>query len=156
MSSSRTFRWPRAVRRIGFVFGMLSVFAPLFSQDRAVNIIPRPSYRSLNVSHHPIKVDVRVVIVPVTVVDAKDYPVTDLSKSCFKLYENNVEQDVLTFQKEDGPVSVGFIVDTSRSMANRMEPSIAAIQRFLMNGMPGDEYMMMQFSSSPNLITQIG
>jgi hypothetical protein len=38
---------------------------------------------------------------------------------------------VLTFHKEDGPVSVGFIVDKSRSMTDRMELSIAAVGQFL-------------------------
>ena len=153
MSFSRTFKWPRAVLRIGIVCCMLLPINPLFSQDGAVNIMPRSSYRSPNLSRSAIKVDVRVVLVPVTVVDARDYPVTDLPRSSFKVYENNVEQDVLTVHKEDGPVSVGFIVDTSRSMANRMEFSIAAIEQFLKTGMPGDEYMSMRFSSSPSLIT---
>jgi Ca-activated chloride channel family protein len=152
MSHSRKFRWLRVVHLVG-IGGCIAVFCPVFSQETAVNIIPRTSYRGPTPSRPAIKVDVRVVLVPVTVVDSQDYPVTSLPRSSFKVYENDVEQDVLTFHKEDGPVSVGFIVDTSRSMARRMEPSIAAIEQFLKTGMPGDEYMLMRFSSNPSLIT---
>ena len=78
-----------------------------------------------------MKVDVSMKLVPITVMDAKDQPVTNLSPSSFRVFEDNVEQKVVSFHREEGPVSVGFIFDASGSMKNRMDRSIAAIQQFL-------------------------
>lgn len=94
----------------------------------------------------------RMILVPVTVTDAMDHPVTDLSKSSFRVFEDNVEQDVRSLHKEDGPASVGFIIDTSRSMTPRMAASVAAIEQFLKTNVPGDEYFLVSFADSPTLI----
>jgi VWFA-related protein len=101
-----------------------------------------------------MKTDVRMVLVPVTVTDSSDCPVADLPKSSFKVFEDNVEQNVVSLLKEDGPVSVGFIVDTSGSMTDRMEPSIAAIEQFLNTTIPGDEYFLLRFSTSSEMAVE--
>src|SRR5207237_2501257 len=99
-----------------------------------------------------MKVDVSMKLVPITVMDAKDQPVTNLSPSSFRVFEDNVEQKVVSFHREEGPVSVGFIFDASGSMKNRMDRSIAAIQQFLNTLMPGDEFFLIRFSDRPELI----
>jgi Ca-activated chloride channel homolog len=100
-----------------------------------------------------LKVETTMVLVPVTVTDAKDHPVTDLTPGAFRVFEDNIEQKVVSFQQEDGPVSVGFIFDTSSSMKKRMEKSVAAIQQFLKTSMPHDEFFLIRFADSPKLVT---
>jgi VWFA-related protein len=99
-----------------------------------------------------MKVDVSMKLVPITVTDAKDQPVTNLSPSSFRVFEDNVEQKVVSFHREEGPVSVGFIFDASGSMKNRMDRSIAAMKQFLNTLMPGDEFFLIRFSDRPALI----
>jgi VWFA-related protein len=100
-----------------------------------------------------LRLDVSMVLVPVTVVDATDRPVFDLSRERFRIFEDNVEQKISSFAFEDGPVSVGFVFDSSSSMKNRMSVSADAMQRFLMTAAPGDEFSLVQFSDRPALVT---
>jgi len=93
-----------------------------------------------------------MVLVPVTVTDAGDRPVTDLALDAFKVFEDNVEQKIANVSQEDGPVSVGFIFDASSSMKNRMDVSIKAIEQFLKSMMPGDEYFLVSFSEKPTVV----
>jgi Ca-activated chloride channel homolog len=100
-----------------------------------------------------LKVETTMVLVPITVTDAKDHPVTDLTPNAFRVFEDNIEQKVVSFQQEDGPVSVGFIFDASSSMKKRMEKSVGAIEQFLKTTMPHDEFFLIRFADSPKMVT---
>jgi Ca-activated chloride channel homolog len=100
-----------------------------------------------------MKVDVNMILLPVTVTDSKDQPVMDLSPDSFRVLEDNIEQQVVSFHREEGPVSVGFIFDASGSMKNRMDRSIAAIQQFLETLTKGDEFFLIRFNDRPQLVT---
>lgn len=63
--------------------------------------------------------DTRLVLLHATVVDNKGNIITDLPRSSFKVYENNVEQPLKLFRREDVPISLGLIVDNSGSMRMR-------------------------------------
>jgi VWFA-related protein len=97
--------------------------------------------------------DVNMVLVPVTVTDLADRPVTDLKTNAFKVFEDGVEQTVVSLHREDGPVSMGFIFDASSSMKNRMDPSVKAMEQFLKSTIPGDEYFLIRFSDRPEMLT---
>ena len=118
-----------------------------------VSITPRNSLLSTATSRATLKVDVSMVLVPVRVTDLTDRPVTDLSRSSFRLFEDNIEQTILSVHTEDGPVSVGFVFDASGSMKKQMDCSIAAVQQFLSTHMLGDEYFLIRFSYRPAIIT---
>src|SRR5215475_2057357 len=62
------------------------------------------------------RIDVTMVLVPVTVTDQMDRPVMDLTSGSFKIFEDGVEQSVVSVHREDGPISIGFIFDASTSM----------------------------------------
>ena len=105
---------------------------PEGTDEPRVNITPRNSLRSRPTASRPtLKVDVNMILLPVTVTDSTDHPVTDLPADSFRVLEEDVEQKVVSLHREEGPVSVGFVFDASSSMKNRMDPSIAAIPRFL-------------------------
>ena len=62
-----------------------------------------------------LRVDVNLVLVPVTVTDSLGRCVTGLDKQNFRIYEGKEEQDIRHFSSEDSPVSLGIIsVDTGR------------------------------------------
>ena len=127
---------------------------PVSAEEPKVSITPRTSLRSRTPTHDAtLKVDANMVLLPVTVLDAKDQPVTDLAPGSFRVLEDDVEQQVVSFHREDGPVSVGFIFDASGSMKNRMDRSIAAIQQFLGTLTAGDEFFLIRFSDRPSLVT---
>jgi Ca-activated chloride channel homolog len=100
-----------------------------------------------------IRLDVKMILVPITVMDPSDKPIENLLPDSFRVFEDDVEQRIVSLSKEEGPVSVGFIFDTSSSMKNRMEKSVAAIQQFLQTDMPGDEYFLVRFADKPTVVT---
>ena len=119
-----------------------------------VSVMLRHAAESRNSLLRPdVKVDTEMVLVPLTVTDDTDHPVTDLAADSFRVFEDNVEQKVVSFQREDGPVSVGFIFDASSSMKGRMDPSIAAIRQFLKTLTDGDEFFLIRFSDRPAQVT---
>ncbi len=85
---------------------------------------------SLWAQEDPIfKSDTRLVVLHATVVDSKGNIVTDLQKAAFKVFENNVEQPMKIFRREDVPVSLGVVVDNSGSMRlRRNKVEVAAMQ----------------------------
>ena len=143
-------------RRTGLPLLLLSgilVISPLRPQEPAVSITPRKvPLRHRTKGPSDIRMDVNMVMVPVTVTDLFDRPVTNLEVTSFRLFEDNIEQKILNIYKEDGPVSAGLLLDTSSSMKKRIEQSIAAIQRFFQSGMPGDEYFLVRFSNRPVVV----
>jgi Ca-activated chloride channel homolog len=104
---------------------------------------------SLPAGSDRIKVNVNVVLLPVTITDLMNRPVTGLEKANFKVFEGKELQDVRYFSGEDIPVSVGVIFDTSGSMSSKIERAREAITQFLKTANPQDEFFMIAFSDRP-------
>ncbi len=101
----------------------------------------------------PIQVDVTMVVVNVTVTDPYDRIVTGLDQSNFKVFDENVEQAIVSFSTEDAPISVGLIFDSSGSMSDKIHKSKEAALQFFKTSSPHDEFMLINFNERPNLIT---
>jgi Ca-activated chloride channel homolog len=99
-----------------------------------------------------IRVDVNLVLVPVTVTDPLNRLVTGLDKENFNLYENNSAQRIKTFSCEDAPVSIGVIFDLSGSMSNKMIRARDSILQFLKTANPQDEFFVIGFNDRPELL----
>jgi len=93
----------------------------------------------------PLKVDVDLVLVPVTITDPLNRLVTGLDKENFQLFEGNSAQDIKTFSSEDAPVSLGVIFDSSGSMSSKMEQAKDAVVEFFKTANPQDEFFMITF-----------
>ena len=102
----------------------------------------------------PLKVDVDVVLVPVTVTDAMSHPVNTLKKQDFALYEEDKPQEIRYFSTEDAPISVAVLLDVSKSMTDKIDTERAAIVEFFKNANPLDEYFAITFSDRPRLLTR--
>ena len=100
----------------------------------------------------PMRVDVDLVLVPVTVTDALNRPVIDLPKQNFTLYEGGVAQPIRYFSTEDAPISVGLILDCSGSMKNKIEYEREAVAEFFKYANPQDDYFAITVSSHPEVI----
>ena len=81
-----------------------------------------------------IRVDVNLVLVPVTVTDPLNRLVTGLEKQDFFLYENNALQKIKSFSAEDAPVSIGIIFDLSGSMTDKINRARNSILEFMHTG----------------------
>ncbi len=99
-----------------------------------------------------IRVDVNLVLVPLTVTDPLNRLVTGLDKENFFLFENNNQQTIKTFSSEDAPVSIGVIMDLSGSMANKVIRSRESIVQFMKTANPQDEFFVIGFNDRPELL----
>jgi Ca-activated chloride channel homolog len=65
---------------------------------------------------YTIAVDVDLVVFNVTVTDSRGRHVSGLRASEFGVYEEDRLQNITFFNAEDGPATVGLIIDNSGSM----------------------------------------
>jgi len=101
----------------------------------------------------PIKVDVNLVLVPVSIVDPADRQVTGLDKENFEVFEGKQRQQIQHFSREDVPVSLGAIFDMSGSMANKIDRAREAVVDFFKIANPEDEFFMIAFADRPEEVT---
>ena len=101
----------------------------------------------------PIRVEVNMVLVDITVTDPYDRIVTGLDQSSFEIYDDKVPQQIAAFSAEDAPISVGLIFDSSGSMAGKIEKSKEAALQFFKTSNPQDEFMLITFSDRPRLVS---
>jgi Ca-activated chloride channel homolog len=96
-----------------------------------------------------IRTDVKLVLIPVTVTDPLQRPVSGLRKQDFRVFDDGIEQNISEFFSEEAPVSVGMVFDASHSMLTKMNQSRQAITEFLKMSVPGDEFFLLKFSDRP-------
>ena len=98
-----------------------------------------------------IRVFTNLILVPVTVNDPINRPVSGLEKENFRVFEDNVEQEITQFAMDDEPVAVGLVFDTSGSMGNKLSRSRMAASQFFRISNPEDEFFLVEFDDSPHL-----
>ena len=106
----------------------------------------------LNVHSKPFRADVDLVLVPVTVTDSMNRPVVGLTRADFSLYEDGSQQQIRSFWSDDSPISVGVILDLSRSMSNKLDVAREALGKFFELGNPEDDYFVVTFADQPRLL----
>ncbi len=89
---------------------------------------------------------------PATVTDNMNRPITNLRKEDFGLSEDDARQQIRSFSEEDAPLSVGLVLDLSKSMSNKMEMERAAVVEFMKNANPRDDYFVISLSDRPRVI----
>lgn len=104
---------------------------------------------------HPgsfIRMNVDLVLVPVTVTDPMNRLVTGLEKEDFQVYENNKREKIRSFAADDAPVSIGIIFDLSGSMTSKLVRARESILQFIKTANPQDEFFVIGFNDRPELI----
>jgi VWFA-related protein len=122
--------------------------------DSSAPIIPRPK-TAPKVDVLPradIRIDSNMVLIPVTVTDPMNRFVTGLERENFKVFEDKKEQSISAFSSEDAPLSVGVIFDCSGSMGKKLDKSRQAVSQFFKTANPEDEFFLVQFNDTANLI----
>jgi VWFA-related protein len=99
-----------------------------------------------------LRVDTNLVLIPVSVNDPLNRPVTGLEQENFRIFEDRVEQKITAFAMDDSPVAVGLVFDTSGSMGNKLGTSRLAAKEFFRTGNEDeDEYFLVEFDDRPRL-----
>jgi len=145
------------------LFACLTVLAPAQNSTEDVHITPRVqpppapveplADPSLRTHTKPFRVDVNLVLVPVTITDPMNRLVTGLDKDNFNLFEGKDQQEIRTFSSEDAPVSLGVIFDMSGSMGSKIDRAREAVIEFFKTANPQDEFFMITFADKPEEIS---
>jgi Ca-activated chloride channel homolog len=98
-----------------------------------------------------LHMDVDLALVNVTVTDPYNRLVTGLDPDNFRVFEDNIEQEVVTFSSEDVPISIGVIFDFSGSMANKIGKAREAAIQFFKTANPQDEFFLVSFNERAEL-----
>jgi VWFA-related protein len=94
---------------------------------------------------------IKEVTLHVSVLDKSGKLITNIPKSAFKVYEDNVEQPIKLFRREDVPVSMGILVDNSGSMNDKRARVAAAALALVKASNPDDEVFIVNFNDDPYL-----
>src|ERR1700726_1726861 len=96
-------------------------------------------------SGQAIRAEVTLALVNVTATDPYGRLVTGLEKENFRVFEDGIEQEIVSFSSEDLPVSIGLIFDMSGSMSDKSEKARQAAVQFLQTANPRDEFFLVSF-----------
>ncbi len=98
-----------------------------------------------------IRSDTRLVVLHMSVLDHSGKLITNLPKDQFKVFENNAEQQVSVFKREDIPVSIGIIVDNSGSMREKRQKVETAVIQLVKASNKLDEAFIVNFNDDAYL-----
>lgn len=154
----RSRRWSSSRRLCMKVAGALILIAASALAQGA----GAPDLSILHNTHHQpklaaassVRIDVNLVLVPITVTDAVGKPVLGLPRQAFQVFEDGVEQRIVHFMNEDAPVSLAIVFDASASMERKIDKSREAVARLFRASMPEDEYLLISFNDTPRLLSE--
>ncbi len=109
----------------------------------------RPSNPSL--PEPTLRVDSSLVLIPAQVTTREGSPMMDLQRKDFRIYENGAEQEITYFAKDDAPVSIGLLLDSSGSMRDKKQKSSEAAAAFFKTANSDDEFFLIEFDDHPKL-----
>ena len=98
-----------------------------------------------------ISTETDLVVLPVRVTDAAGNFVSGLTREQFQVYENGRRQPVTLFRQEDVAITVGLIVDHSRSMGPKLWGVAEAVSAFAQSSNPNDEMFVVDFSDNVSI-----
>lgn len=113
--------------------------------------VPTPTPRISDESETVIKVDTELVNMSVRVVDRFNRPIANLKETEFKIYEDNVLQQIEFFSQSEVPTNYSMVIDTSGSMRSQIEKVIEAGKILVKSNRPGDETSIIRFSGKQDL-----
>src|SRR5512143_3224739 len=143
--------------RVSLLFVLLLFPALTFQSDLngpTVSISPVRSRESSAPKSYPeptLRIDTSLVLIPAQVTTREGSPIMDLKRKDFRIYEDGAEQQIAYFAKDDAPVSIGLLLDSSGSMRNKKEKSSEAASAFFRTANSEDEFFLIEFDERPRL-----
>ena len=98
-----------------------------------------------------LNVNVDLVELRVSVLDERDRQVAGLEAADFEIFEDSIPQDLSIFLQDDLPVSLGLVIDSSRSMERKKERVDMAAISFVRLSNPDDEVFLVRFDDTIRL-----
>jgi Ca-activated chloride channel family protein len=134
-------------------FAVLSLVTPSFAQSLVPDDVKHDTPGQVIKQGQSVHLDVELALVNVTVTDPYNRLVTGLEPDNFRIFEDNIEQEVVNFSSEDVPISIGVILDHSASMANKLGKAKQAAFQFFKTANPQDEFFLVGFNDHAELLS---
>jgi len=96
--------------------------------------------------NYTIRTTSRLVLLDVSVKDAKGGYVSGLNRDNFKIFEEGKARDITQFADADIPVTIGLVVDESGSMRPKRRDVVTAALDFVEASNPHDEIFVINFN----------
>jgi len=141
---------------VSLFFGSALVWAQQQNPTPPVVVPANPQQQEqVQKSQTVIPITVNLVDVLFTVLDRRNKLVPGLEKQDFKVFDDNVAQDIRYFSKQtDLPLRIGMLLDTSNSIRDRLKFEQDAANNFVFGVLRRgkDEAFLMTFDDEPQVI----
>jgi Ca-activated chloride channel family protein len=101
---------------------------------------------------YQFKVTVDLISLNVTVTDSRNRFIVDLARESFSVYEDGVKQEISIFTREDLPLRIILLLDSSASMESKMSFAQEAAARFVATLKDDDLIEVVEFASKVHVL----
>ena len=102
-----------------------------------------------------LKVETNLVTIPVSVFDKNGLYIPGLRIEDFKIFEDDVEQEIAYFGAQDKPFTVALLLDTSPSTEYKIDEIHRAAISFVNLLKPDDRVIVIEFNSSVKIQCEV-
>jgi Ca-activated chloride channel family protein len=121
--------------------------SPLLASTLAAALALPPQARGQATQRGPVfGTQIEIINLSLSVTDARNNFVTDLTKNDFAVYEDGIRQELSLFTHENLPISMVLMIDTSASMEEKLKTAQDAAIRFSKTLRPQDVAQIVQFN----------
>jgi len=113
---------------------------------------PAQQEQSVDEDRYQFRVSVDLISLNVTVTDARNRFITDLSREDFRVFEDGIHQELDVFSQEDLPLRMILLLDSSASMEEKMGFAQQAAIRFVGQMKDDDLTEVVEFGSKAHII----
>jgi VWFA-related protein len=108
--------------------------------------VPTPA--TITSEQATLHIETNLVVLPVRVTGPDGNFIDGLTREQFRVRENGRPQPITLFEREDTPVTLGLIVDHSRSMGPKLSGVAEAVAAFARSSNPNDEMFVVDFGDN--------
>jgi Ca-activated chloride channel family protein len=98
-----------------------------------------------------IRIETELVNLSVRVIDRNNRPINGLRKEDFRVFENNVAQEIEAFSKAEVPTNYALVIDNSGSLRMQLDKVIEASKIIINTNRPDDETGVVRFVDSDKI-----
>jgi Ca-activated chloride channel family protein len=98
------------------------------------------------------EVGIEVINLNLSVTDARNRYVTDLTAKDFAVFEDGIRQELSLFTHENLPISMAVLIDCSASMDEKLPTAQSAATRFIKTLRPEDAAEVIQFNDRATVL----
>lgn len=165
---------PKAIDRVEFIVGDQVIFVDRelpyeamydFGEESKSFIVQAVAYHIEEVSVRDAIVTRRIaysahefvdrVILWISATNKQNHFVTDLAQEDFRIFENDQPQNVLEFYREDRPITMAFLLDSSGSMREKLKEVHQAAAAFVDTLREEDRALVIDFDEKVFLIQDL-